>query len=381
MKIIVFNTLYYPNRKGGAEKSVQLICENLASQGHDIDVVSIWDKMSARFQYINGVRSIKWSPYNVYSVHNYSCKTSWLSKLIWQIIDIFNFIMFFKALCFFIKRKPNAVWTNNLSGFSLSVWVAAFLLRIPVFHTARDYYLLSNNVQLYNNHNLTPGHNIISRIKTNLFKLLSLKLSGFIGISDFVLSLHSKYCRSKHQTKIYNPIEDISQNFNQSRTSCRKTNGKVYGYIGQINEAKGVEKLIRHFLGNSESSILKIAGNDHEGLSLKYRHPRVQFVGFQSPDEFFNSIDILIVPSQWNEPFGRVVIESLAKGCPVLTNSTGGLSELEMIFSSVMSFNFECQFKYDINEYSFYSEDIIIISQKFNPNCISQKYLKLFRRF
>lgn len=44
MKIIIFNTLYYPSKLGGAEVSVQMLAEGLASNGHEVIVVSLGEK-------------------------------------------------------------------------------------------------------------------------------------------------------------------------------------------------------------------------------------------------------------------------------------------------------------------------------------------------
>ncbi|HBI8603362.1 TPA: glycosyltransferase, partial [Escherichia coli] len=345
MNIIVFNTLYYPNRKGGAERSVQLVCEELASQGEQVSVVSLWDKKSPKNEFLNGVNLFKWSPYNVYSVHNYcSVKISLFKKVLWQLIDLFNIVMFFRSICFFVSKKPDVIWTNNLSGFSLSIWVAAFILRIPVCHTVRDYYLLSNNVQLYKDEILCPGHNIISSIKVLEFRFLSRWVDAFVGISDYITSFHKDYSKCLSYSRIYNSVS-----FNDFVCKKKKVISKVrvFGYLGQINNAKGIDDLINHFLCNTKNSILLIAGKDEEGYADKYIHDRVCFVGFKNPTEFFEEIDCLIVPSLWDEPFGRIVIESIANMTPVLCTKRGGLSELSKIFSSVSLIDFDIKIDYD----------------------------------
>ena len=50
----------------------------------------------------------------------------------------------------------------------------------------------------------------------------------------------------------------------------------------------------------------------------------------------------MITPSLWNEPFGRVVIESIFNKKPVLGSRTGGISELlsnnkEFLFNPIES--------------------------------------------
>ncbi len=41
-----------------------------------------------------------------------------------------------------------------------------------------------------------------------------------------------------------------------------------------------------------------------------------------------HAADVTVVPSIWNEPFGRVVIEAMATGCPVIASRTGGIPEI-----------------------------------------------------
>ena len=41
MKILVINAYYYPHMVGGAEHSVQILCENLAKAGHEVYVYTI----------------------------------------------------------------------------------------------------------------------------------------------------------------------------------------------------------------------------------------------------------------------------------------------------------------------------------------------------
>jgi glycosyltransferase involved in cell wall biosynthesis len=51
-------------------------------------------------------------------------------------------------------------------------------------------------------------------------------------------------------------------------------------------------------------------------------------LGYTKPEDFFRRIDVLVVPSLWHEPFGRVVIEAYAHGVPVIASNRGGLPEL-----------------------------------------------------
>jgi glycosyltransferase involved in cell wall biosynthesis len=62
-------------------------------------------------------------------------------------------------------------------------------------------------------------------------------------------------------------------------------------------------------------------------------HPlpaNVEYKGSQSSEQVLAQMsraDVVVVPSVWPEPFGRVVIESLAAGTPVIVSDAGGLKE------------------------------------------------------
>lgn len=59
-------------------------------------------------------------------------------------------------------------------------------------------------------------------------------------------------------------------------------------------------------------------------------HPAVTWDGFYGPehfDEILDAADIGIVPSVWEECYGYVGIETLAKGLPVIGNRVGGITD------------------------------------------------------
>jgi glycosyltransferase involved in cell wall biosynthesis len=51
-------------------------------------------------------------------------------------------------------------------------------------------------------------------------------------------------------------------------------------------------------------------------------------LGFIPPAELFAKIDVLVVPSLWHEPLGRIVFEAYAHGLPVIATDRGGISEI-----------------------------------------------------
>lgn len=56
--------------------------------------------------------------------------------------------------------------------------------------------------------------------------------------------------------------------------------------------------------------------------------PNVSRMGWVSPRDFLSRAKVVVVPSRWPEPFGRIAVEAMANGIPVLVSATGGLPEI-----------------------------------------------------
>lgn len=52
------------------------------------------------------------------------------------------------------------------------------------------------------------------------------------------------------------------------------------------------------------------------------------FVPHAQTMQMFRESDIVVIPSLWEEPFGRTGIEAIAQGCAVITSGRGGLKEI-----------------------------------------------------
>jgi glycosyltransferase involved in cell wall biosynthesis len=99
------------------------------------------------------------------------------------------------------------------------------------------------------------------------------------------------------------------------------------GILGQISPHKGHDDAIEALRLLGPAHRLLIAGKGEEGyvaeLTKKSADLPVSFEGFVSLPEFFDAIDVLLVPS-WEEPFGLVILEGMASGVPVIATSAGG---------------------------------------------------------
>lgn len=368
MKILIINTLYYPLQLGGAEKSVQILAETLVKLGHEVVVVSSAD--NKKISFLNGVKIYYTRIRNLYQPY-YSKREKSYKKPIWHMLDAYN--LFNRHLNGIIKiEKPDVLHTNNLAGFSSYVWKIAKKNKIPVVHTLRDYYLLCITSTMYNKGKNCTNRCNICRILSVPKKNYSHLVSSVVGISSYILNKHKQFgCFNKAKEEVvYNSIT-VPQKIINDRTD----NNIRIGYVGSLSSKKGIEFMLSNYEKITDSRVtLHVYGKaDNEGyddfLKNKYNNLSVFFEGFKKVEEIYPYIDILIVPSLWNEPFGRIVPEANSYGIPVLVANSGGLTEL--INPGVNGYVF------DPNIYGDFEQKLELIIDKFktmNPYWNIEKY-------
>jgi glycosyltransferase involved in cell wall biosynthesis len=143
----------------------------------------------------------------------------------------------------------------------------------------------------------------------------------------------------------YQPANNLSAIRKQWSIS---ENTKVISYVGRIDKEKGIETLIKAFALLVKTGIktkLLIAGKPVAHSTPEtgeiYRKSleqlasdlgvleKVKFLGHvNNTTSVYQVSDVTVVPSLWSEPFGRVIIESMACGTPVIASHTGGIPEI-----------------------------------------------------
>lgn len=105
----------------------------------------------------------------------------------------------------------------------------------------------------------------------------------------------------------------------------------VLGVLGQVSPHKGHEDAIEalRMLGVGYQLLIAGQGEPKYLLSLKEKAAGlpVKLAGFVSLPDFFEMIDVLLVPS-WEEPFGIVLLEAMASGIPLIATAAGGPLEI-----------------------------------------------------
>jgi glycosyltransferase involved in cell wall biosynthesis len=112
----------------------------------------------------------------------------------------------------------------------------------------------------------------------------------------------------------------------------------VVGFLGRVAPIKGVDvladalaQLEQRRPGHFELVIAGderfVAPDDAAALAphLDACAGVTTRLGWVEPDAFFEMVDVVVVPSVWDEPFGLVAVETMARGVPLIVSDRGAL--------------------------------------------------------
>lgn len=332
MRILLVNSWYYPNMHGGAEQSTKLLAENLSKMGETVAVLS-------------GDGSIE-EDGNVQGIYIYRAKTLLTSKpqfLFQKVIikdkDIVNKRVkrYFLNVC--DSFRPDVIHTNSLSGLSFYIWKLAHEQGIPVVHTIRDYSVYSPRGVYEQPSQATPLYRLYLTYRKHRCRKLSEYVDYVTAPSEFTLQTVCNdgfFSRAKKEC-IVNSVElnlnEVKERIEERRTSAKLTQTIIYA--GRLLKIKGIELLINTFMRIEDPSIkLIICGKGKLAEYVKeavQKDGRIEYCGHLSQNELnikYKEASFAVIPSLWDEPFGRVIIEANQYGLPVLASNRGGIPEI-----------------------------------------------------
>jgi glycosyltransferase involved in cell wall biosynthesis len=333
MKVAFVSTLYAPNDSGGAERTVRVLAEGLVARGHQAVVISLAPDGVARDGQLNGVRVYYVPLANLYWKQSEQSRSK-LARLLWQCIDAYNPLMGRRVARILERERPDVLQTGNLQGFSVAVWRAAARLHIPLVQMLHDYYLACPNSCMFKGgvncaRQCRPCH-VVGTARRRLSHLPA----AVISLSRRVLQRLEEsglFARVPHKTVI-NGADNTAVNV-APRSNKPPGSTLVVGYLGRMENTKGIEVLLdaAALLPQQQIEVL-LGGKGGESyvrdLQARYATPNIQFLGFVKPADLFSRIDVLVVPSVWEEPLGRVIYEGYAHGIPSIVSNVGGMPEI-----------------------------------------------------
>ncbi len=229
-------------------------------------------------------------------------------------------------------------------------------------------------------------------------RLYSNKVDAVIGVSNFILNKHLSYgyfSKVILKMRVYNPVvSDSTPIKDYYAYKERKAKAVIFGFVGSLSASKGIEIVLNVFSRHLKKERLLVYGTSKDKhyeafLKDRYKSETISFEGYKPQSEIYSNIDVLLVPSLWNEPLSRVIIEAYLNGIPVVAAETGGLPEIVkdgrtgFLFKAGDEQSLLKILKYVIENkdmLNFMKENCIEASKEFMSQIIAKSYIDIYNR-
>ena len=306
----------------------------LRTAGHDVQVLTVDDDYGGREVEGLPVKTIP-GP-NIY--WNYFEKHSVPEKLIWHTLENFNPLAYRAMRQQLSQIAPDVLLTFNIENINVASWAAAKSMGIPCAHVVQSCYLLCWKSTMQRGNKNCEGQCASCRAVTIGRRLSSHLIDGVTAETDYVIKRHldAGYFKNAMTRSVPGAIPQVFAK--QPRTVSRDRPLRV-GFIGMHIPYKGLDTLAE--AAHKVNSALDVpknrriefhiagTGDTEYARSVPSKFPAANsfFPGWVDPNAFMPNLDLLVVPSYGNEPFGRVSIEAFSHGVPVLGSRSGGIPE------------------------------------------------------
>jgi len=130
--------------------------------------------------------------------------------------------------------------------------------------------------------------------------------------------------------KLINKTEVVYPSINKIKIFPKKK--KWITFVGKLNSSKGYDiykgailKILDEF---KDWTALSIGDESRDRPHIEHKsHKEIGFKTHKSVLNILSKTQIAVVPSRWEEPFGRTALESGSRGCATIISNRGGLPE------------------------------------------------------
>ncbi len=330
MKILQINSLFTPRRFGGAEVFLERLAAELVDRGHNVSVACL---SPAPVPSESGPIRVHELPLrNMYWPFDGRPQSA-LRKAIWHVrnsygggsaADIGNLIA---------HERPDLIHTHNLAGLTTTVWQATHARGVPIVHTIHDYALLCTSHTMFRRQRNCAAQCFGCRAISYPKRAHSQAVNTVIGVSGFVLERHLEYGYFAQARALVIPNGAPCDTAAGAPTARIPGERLRVGYLGRLAPSKGIEMMLESLapLASHQCEVFVAGSGDAPyvaELRRRFAGPAVQFMGQVRAETFLPSVDVLVVPSLWHEPFGLVLCEAIRAGVPVVASAVGGIPEV-----------------------------------------------------
>lgn len=158
------------------------------------------------------------------------------------------------------------------------------------------------------------------------------RVNVFIVLSEFQKEIFSRCGFEKSRIFVKGNFCDLQTHFD---LDTPKQKSEVVVYVGRISAEKGIQTLVDAWrLLGENAPTLRIIGDGELLAEIRRTTLDIQKIEWIGKIPFAGVVDsikqakLLVLPSEWYETFGMVVVEAFALGVPVAVSDIGALPSI-----------------------------------------------------
>lgn len=321
MRIAAVSNLLPPEGQGGAEAYAALVASTLAKR-HEVLVLS----GSPAGDVTAPVAALP-------SLPELSDAAPIAKKLVWHARDQWRPGVHAAVLKRLREFEPDIVHTHAVQGLSAAVFTAIARTGVPHVHTAHDLSLLCARASMTRDRRYCGGECASCRVQRTIRgSAFKRHITTLLAVSDYIRRRHTDHGVVEPEHAM---VLRLGSSAGELRPRRALDDGALHlGFLGKLAPNKGVLTLVDMFRDAPAGWRMTIAGSGPLAVRIEAAArelPNLAFLGHISGDAkeaFFDEIDVLAIPSEWEEPAALVGTEGVARGIPLLVSDRGGLPEL-----------------------------------------------------
>jgi glycosyltransferase involved in cell wall biosynthesis len=306
--------------KGGEDQSYEAEAQVMLSKGHEVETLEVSNEELQTSNLETALRGV-WNP------SSYDSVADLIDSFQPDILRCFNLFPQLSPSVYYAAKRRRIPIVQSLHNYRLFCVNGLFLRdgRICELCLGRNFAWPGVKYSCYRDSR--PGSLAVASIHgVHRFAKTWNKIDAYIALTDF---MKEKFIQGGL------PSEKIHtrSNFIHPNPVQGSGDGRFALFAGRISPEKGLETILQAWESKSMSVPLKIVGTGPEQERLRNEFApsdKVQWLGQLSHTEtleLMGQSTFTIAPSTWYEPFGRVIIESFAKGTPVVAANLGAIPE------------------------------------------------------
>lgn len=337
LTILFVSSLADPKKGGGVEHTLMNLTKALTDRGHRCILLSLGNSSGLSKAEVDGVTLwMAGATAGVWPWAEAECgeRPGLLKRQTSHALTTFNPFIQDSLRKIIQIEKPDIISFHNLTGWSVASWKTASMLGVPTLQVLHDFLPICFHSVMTRGLERCEAPCRYCKFRRCTTRPYSKYLTAVVGVSHYVLGryLELGYFNATPVRKVIHNVRLAAQLGVGEHPVLERSGPIRFGYIGRLDPFKGVEQLIRAFRdGNIPGAELFVAGSGSSSYESHLRHisdGQVRFLGQVRPADFFPAVDVIVVPSIWNEVLGNVVYEALAFGKVVLASNRGGIPEM-----------------------------------------------------